>query len=111
MRRVLDRAAETVFRSRLKMPVDVYEGPAMNHSYHEMIIGHGHCFSTVLLSEERLRCPKRITRPTIIGRSSSPRRWRLPSATVRWYRITVKDLDEASLDGARRVLPPGGALS
>jgi hypothetical protein len=32
------------------MPVDVYEGPAMNHSYHEMIIGHGRCFSTVLLS-------------------------------------------------------------
>jgi glucose-6-phosphate isomerase len=51
MRRVLDRAAETVFRSRLKMPADVYEGPAMNHSYHEMIIGHGGCFSTVLLSE------------------------------------------------------------
>src|SRR6185436_20877027 len=29
---------------------DVYEGPAMNHSYHEMIIGHGKCFSTVLFS-------------------------------------------------------------
>jgi hypothetical protein len=23
----------------------------MNHSYHEMIIGHGKCFSTVLFSE------------------------------------------------------------
>ena len=32
------------------MPVDVYEGPAMNHSYHEMIIGHGKCFSTVVCS-------------------------------------------------------------
>jgi hypothetical protein len=50
LRRVLDHAAERVFRSRLRMPVDVYEGPAMNHSYHEMIIGHGRCFSTVLLS-------------------------------------------------------------
>jgi glucose-6-phosphate isomerase len=50
LRKVLDRAAESVFRTRLKMPVDVYEGPAMNHSYHEMIIGHGRCFSTVLLS-------------------------------------------------------------
>jgi len=45
---VLDRAAEKLFRATLKVPVDVYEGPAMNHSYHEMIIGHGKCFSTVL---------------------------------------------------------------
>jgi glucose-6-phosphate isomerase len=47
----LDRCAEKVFRSILKWPVDLYEGPAMNHSYHEMIIGHGDCFSTVMLSE------------------------------------------------------------
>ena len=53
LRRHLDRAAEGVFRSRLSMPVDVYEGPAMNHSYHEMIIGHGKCFSTVLFSEKQ----------------------------------------------------------
>jgi len=53
VRRCLERAAEGIFRSRLKMPVDVYEGPAMNHSYHEMIIGHGRCFSTVLLSEKQ----------------------------------------------------------
>ena len=33
------------------MPVDVYEGPAMNHSYHEMIIGHGGCFSTIVIAE------------------------------------------------------------
>jgi glucose-6-phosphate isomerase len=52
VRRVLDRAADRVFRAKLKMPVDVYEGPAMNHSYHEMIIGHGKCLSTVLLSED-----------------------------------------------------------
>ena len=32
------------------MPADVYEGPAVNHSYHEMIIGHGKCFSTLLVS-------------------------------------------------------------
>jgi hypothetical protein len=51
LRTRLNRAAETLFRGRLKMPVDVYEGPAMNHSYHEMIIGHGNCFSTVLISE------------------------------------------------------------
>jgi glucose-6-phosphate isomerase len=53
VRKVLDRAAERLFRHRLKMPVDVYEGPAMNHSYHEMIIGHGKCFSTVILCEKQ----------------------------------------------------------
>lgn len=51
MRKVLDRAGDRVFRAALKMPVDIHEGPAMNHSYHEMIIGHGRCLSTVLLSE------------------------------------------------------------
>jgi glucose-6-phosphate isomerase len=53
MRRSLDRAADRLFRRKLKMPADVYEGPAMNHSYHEMIIGHGKCFSTVLLSDKQ----------------------------------------------------------
>ncbi len=48
VRTVLERAGERIFRSGLKMPVDVYEGPAMNHSYHEMIIGHGGCFSTIV---------------------------------------------------------------
>jgi glucose-6-phosphate isomerase len=57
MRRSLDHAAEKLFRSRLKLPVDVYEGPAMNHSYHEMIIGHGKCFSTVLLSRKQEQLP------------------------------------------------------
>ena len=51
LRNVLDRAAERLFRAALKMPVDVYEGPAMNHSYHEMIIGHGGCFSTIVVAE------------------------------------------------------------
>jgi glucose-6-phosphate isomerase len=53
LRRRLDRAAERVFRSRLCMPADVYEGPAMNHSYHEMIIGHGKCFSTIVFAEKQ----------------------------------------------------------
>ena len=51
--RVLDTAATAIFRRALAMPVDVYEGPAMNHSYHEMIIGHGRCFSIVLLSRKQ----------------------------------------------------------
>jgi hypothetical protein len=53
LRATLDRAGEAVFRSRLKIPVDVYEGPAMNHSYHEMIIGHGRGFSTIVLAEKQ----------------------------------------------------------
>ncbi|HEY3739284.1 MAG TPA: hypothetical protein VGL53_05545 [Bryobacteraceae bacterium] len=48
----LDRAAGLVFRNLLKAPADVYEGPAMNHSYHEMIIGHGKCVSIVVASEK-----------------------------------------------------------
>ncbi len=58
LRKILDRAGEKLFRARLKMPVDVYEGPAMNHSYHEMIIGRGRCFSTVLISEKTERVPE-----------------------------------------------------
>ena len=55
MARVLDTAATAIFRRALAMPADVYEGPAMNHSYHEMIIGHGRCFSIVLLSRKQAR--------------------------------------------------------
>jgi glucose-6-phosphate isomerase len=57
VRRVLQKGAGELFRARLKMPVDVYEGPAMNHSYHEMIIGHGSCFSTVLASARPAELP------------------------------------------------------
>ncbi|MCC6591137.1 MAG: hypothetical protein IT168_30910 [Bryobacterales bacterium] len=53
IRKALDKAAETVFRARLRKAVDVYEGPAMNHSYHEMVIGHGRCFSTVLFADKQ----------------------------------------------------------
>jgi len=53
MRTTLERAADRVFRCALRAPADVYEGPAMNHSYHEMIIGHGRCFSTVFLSRKQ----------------------------------------------------------
>ena len=49
----MNAAADTLFRSRLKMPADVYEGPAMNHSYHEMIIGYGHGLSIPILSEKQ----------------------------------------------------------
>ena len=51
--KMLELGASAIFRSRLKMPADVYEGPAMNHSFHEMIIGFGQGFSTVVLSEKQ----------------------------------------------------------
>lgn len=51
VRGALERSAETLFRAALKVPADVYEGPAMNHSYHEMILGHGKCFSTILAAD------------------------------------------------------------
>ncbi len=52
-RKILERAGDAIFRGRLKKPVDIYEGPAMNHSYHEMIIGHGRCVSIVLFSDRQ----------------------------------------------------------
>jgi glucose-6-phosphate isomerase len=53
IRHSMERAADFTFRSRLKMPADVYEGPAMNHSFHEMIIGHGKCFSIVMAARKQ----------------------------------------------------------
>jgi hypothetical protein len=43
-----------LFRQALERPCDIYEGPAMNHSYHEMIIGHGHCLSLVMLANRHV---------------------------------------------------------
>jgi glucose-6-phosphate isomerase len=97
MRRVLERAAENVFRGRLKMPVDVYEGPAMNHSYHEMIIGHGRCFSTVLISDEAASIPEAgytadYHRAQFLATQLALAERKRPVVS-----ITVKDLDHASL--------------
>jgi hypothetical protein len=50
LRVVLDRAAERLFRARLKVPVDIGEAPATEDSSREMMMGHGKCFSTLLLS-------------------------------------------------------------
>ena len=57
-RKAIELGANLLFRSLLKAPADVYEGPAMNHSYHEMIIGHGRCFSIVLASEKSEKIEK-----------------------------------------------------
>lgn len=57
VRKVLDQAADRVYRALLRIPVDVYEGPAMNHSYHEMVIGHGRALSTIVISEKSEKLP------------------------------------------------------
>lgn len=97
VRRVLDRAGETVFRSRLKAPVDIYEGPAMNHSYHEMIIGHGHCFSTVLLSEKGAELPEAGYTPDYHRAQFLATQMALAERGRPVVSITVKDLEPASL--------------
>ena len=69
----------------------------MNHSYHEMIIGHGRCFSTVLLSEKAEKMPEAgysadYHRAQFLATQMAlAQRGRLVVA------ITVRDLEEASL--------------
>ncbi len=96
LRRVLDAAAEGVFRSRLKMPADVYEGPAMNHSYHEMIIGYGRGFSTVLLTEKAEKF-RRISYPADYHRAQwLATQQALASRGRAVVGITIRDLSERS---------------
>jgi glucose-6-phosphate isomerase len=97
MRKVLERAAAGVFRGRLKMPCDVYEGPAMNHSYHEMIIGHGRCLSTVIL-------PWKAESISEAGHTADYHRAQFLATQMALEQrvrfvlaITVKDLSDASL--------------
>ncbi len=98
LRKRLEKAGDRVFRQKLKMPVDLYEGPAMNHSYHEMIIGHGRCFSTVLLSEKAEKIPEaRYTADYhraqfLATQMALEQRGRLVVA------ITLRNLEDPSLD-------------
>lgn len=87
---ILDRAAEILFRARLNMPADIYEGPAMNHSYHEMIIGHGKCFSTVLIAEPDE--PADYHRAQFLATQMA-----LAERGRAVVSITLRDLEEASL--------------
>lgn len=98
MRTRLDRAAELFFRSRLKIPVDVYEGPAMNHSYHEMIIGHGRCFSTAVLSEKQESLPAAGYTPDYHRAQFLATQLALAEKGRPVVAITVKDLEEETLN-------------
>jgi glucose-6-phosphate isomerase len=98
VRKRMDRAAELVFRSKLKLPVDIYEGPAMNHSYHEMIIGHGRCFSTVILADrmESIKAvgytPEYHTAQFLATQMALAQRGRMVVA------LKLKDLETATMD-------------
>ncbi|MDQ6664770.1 MAG: hypothetical protein M3Z23_10290 [Acidobacteriota bacterium] len=97
MRKSLERAADRVFRSRLKMPVDIYEGPAMNHSYHEMIIGHGKCFSTILISEKQSRFPAAGYEPDYHMAQFLATKMALERKGRHVVALMMKDLTDASL--------------
>jgi hypothetical protein len=96
MRTVLDRAAESVFRGALMMPVDVGEGPAMNHAYHEMIIGHGKCFSTILIADP-LSAPRQERRDYQGCAQFLATQMALAERGRAVVSITVRDLEDASL--------------
>jgi len=91
VRKTLDRAAERVFRATLKMPADIYEGPAMNHSYHEMVIGHGKALSTILLSEKAGRTADYHRAQFLATQIALAERGRFVVS------ITLKDLEPATL--------------
>ena len=90
VRTVLDRAAEGLFHARLKMPADVYEGPAMNHSYHETIIGHGGCFSTIVMAESGEKADYHRAQYLATQMALAERGRAVVS-------LTLRDLDDASL--------------
>ena len=92
MRKVLETAGHRLFRLKLKMPADIYEGPAMNHSYHEMVIGHGRCFSIVLLSEKQNPQADYHMAQFLATKLALERKQRLVRA------ILVKDLSSESIE-------------
>jgi len=95
--RRLHKAADTLFRGKLKLPADVYEGPAMNHSYHEMVIGHGGCLSTVLLSEKAESIPDAKYTADYHRAQFLATQMALEQRARLVVSITLKDLSEASL--------------
>jgi len=97
-RKVLDRAGDRVFRTALKMPVDIYEGPAMNHSYHEMVIGHGRCLSTVLISDKSEKLPAADYNADYHRAQYLATQLALAERGRYVVSITLKDLEEPSLE-------------
>jgi hypothetical protein len=63
----------------------------MNHSYHEMIIGHGNCFSIALITEKQEPHAEYHVAQFLATQMALQRRGR------RVLGITVKDLNARSL--------------
>jgi hypothetical protein len=99
VRKLLDKIADRIFRLPLKMPVDIHEGPAMNHSYHEMIIGHGGCFSTLIASAKQARFPGAKYEPTYHMAQFAATQIALERRNRAVVPLLIKDLEEASLRG------------
>ena len=99
IRRILETAADRVFRMPFKMPVDIHEGPAMNHSYHEMIIGHGGCFSTLIASARQTRFPGASYEPDYHMAQFIATETALRRRNRAVVPLLIKDLEEASLSG------------
>jgi len=98
VRKLLERAGDRVFRRALAMPVDVQEGPAMNHSCHEMIINHGRCFSTVLISEKSEKLPGADYSTDYHRAQYLAAQLALAERGRCVVSISVKDLEETTLD-------------
>lgn len=97
MRKVLDRAADWVFRRGMNLPVDAYEGPAVNHSYHEMIIGHGRCFSTLLVPAQYATSAKTMHGAEYHMAQFLATKLALTERRRPVVALVLKDLSEASL--------------
>jgi hypothetical protein len=98
VRKVLQRAAEDLFGARLKMPADVHEGPAANHAYHETVMGHGKCLSTLLISQKQEPLPAaRYSADHHVAQFLGTQ-FALAERKRPVVAISLKDLGEASLD-------------
>ena len=97
LRRVLDRAASKLFRDGLRMPAGVAEGPAMNHSSHEIAAGHGRCLSTVLISEKAESIPDIGCTPDFHRAGFLAAQMALEQRGRLVVSITLRDLSESSL--------------
>jgi hypothetical protein len=98
VRKLLRKAADDLFGARLKMPSDVCEGPAANHVYHETAIGHGKCFSTLLLSQKQETLPAaRYSADDHVARFFGTQA-ALAERNRPVVAITLKDLEEPALD-------------
>jgi hypothetical protein len=110
VRKALDHAADVLYRSRLKCPADVYEGPAMNHSYHEMIIGHGKCLSTVLLSLKSEKIPAADYTADYHRAQFLATQMALAERNRHVVAITLKDLEDGTLSALDELFRETAAL-